>query len=201
MNHRSLTLTFCLALLLLVSQAQLTNDLNSILPVDLADDRGKITRSVMGMDFMVRIFLAEGIKNVDACSGADYGKLTVEIDWYDKNSELGKSQIDMIAMLKADEQQKADFLGKGPYEDLNGGSLVIESTTAECINTISGATGKMEHHTSAKFFIYSDGALVKISYDGKVKSETVKGFISAAAAEIKDFDFARYKNVTATEKG
>jgi hypothetical protein len=200
MNHRLLTLTFCFALLLSVSQAQLTNDLNSILPVDLADDRGKIFRSVTGMDFMVRIFLTEGIKNVDACSDADYGKLSVEIDWYDKNSELGKSQIEMIAMMKADEQQKADFLGKGPYEDLNGGSLVIESRTAECINTISGATGKTEHSTSAKFFIYSDGALVKISYGGKVKSETVKGFISAAAAKIKGFDFAKYKNVTATEK-
>lgn len=200
MKQRFLILTLCLLSLLIECQAQLTNDLNKILPVDLADSRSNIFRSVTGMDFMVRIFLTEGIKNVNACSDAEYGKLSVEIDWYDYNSELGKSQIDMIKMLKADDQQKQSFLGSGPYLDLAGGSLVIESKSSECVNTISGPTGQTEYYTNAKFFMYKSSALVKISYSGKVKSETVTNFISNAASQIANFNFAVYKSVTVNEK-
>ena len=200
MKPKFLFLTLCLVSLLFKTQAQLTNDLNKLLPVDLVDSRSEIFRSVTGMDFMVRIFLTEGIKNIDACSNSDYGKLSIEIDSYDPNTELGKSQIDMIKMMKADEQQKQVFLGKGPYTDLAGGALVLQSKSAECINTISGATGRTEYSTNAKFFIYTGSTLVKISFSGKVKSETVTNFISNAAEQIKKFNFGVYKNVTANEK-
>lgn len=116
------------------------------------------------------------------------------------STELGKSQIDMIKMMKADDQQKQAFLGKGSYDDFAGGALVIQSKSAECINTISGATGRTEYYTNAKFFIYTGSALAKISYTGKVKSETVTNFISNAAGQIKKFNFGVYKNVTANEK-
>ena len=106
----------------------------------------------------------------------------------------------MIKMLKADEQQKQSFLGKGPYNDLAGGSVVIQTKSAECVNTISGATGRTEHYTNAKFFIYTGSALVKINFNGKVKSETVTNFIANAAGQIKKFNFGVYKNITANEK-
>jgi hypothetical protein len=200
MRQKFLIIALFLVSLQFASQAQLTNDLNKLLPVDLVDSRSNIFRSVTGMDFMVRIFLTEGIKNIDGCSDAEYGKLSIEIDWYDNNTELGKSQIDMIKMMKADEQQKQNFLGNGPYNDLAGGSLVIHSKSSECINTISGATGRTEYYTDAKFFIYTGSALVKISFTGKVKSETVNNFISNAVGRIMNFNFMVYKNVTANEK-
>ena len=200
MKRKLFILTFCLAAVLFNTQAQVTNSLNKILPADLVDSRSGIFRTVSGMDFMVRVNLIEGIKDVDACYDSDYGKLIIEILWYDINTELGKGQIEMIKMLKADEQQKADFLGKGPYKDLAGGSLVIESRSAECINSISGSTGRTEYSTNAKYFIYTGSALVKMSYSGKVKSETVTNFISNAADQIKNFDFTVYKNINASEK-
>ena len=81
--------------------------------------------------------------------------------------------------------KRRHFLGKGPYNDLAGGSLVIQGKSAECINTISGPTGRTEYSTNAKFFIYTGSALAKISFTGKVKSETVTNFISNAAEQIK----------------
>jgi len=180
--------------------AQLTNGLDKILPVDMVDSRGGITRSVAGMDFMVRIFITEAIKNIDACSDADYGHLSVEIMWYDKNTELGDSQIEMIGMMEIDKQQKEDFLGKGTYKDLAGGSLVIETASKECINEITGPTGKIQHSTDAKYFSYTGSAIVKIGYAGKVKAETATNIITKVAGEIKKFDFSIYKNVTADEK-
>lgn len=83
MKQKFLILAIFLFSLHVESQAQLTNDLNKLLPVDLTDSRSGIFRSVTGMDFMVRIFLTEGIKNIDACSDAEFGKLSIEIDWYD----------------------------------------------------------------------------------------------------------------------
>ena len=114
MKQKFLILTLSLLSLHFESQAQLTNDLNKLLPVELADSRSNIIRSVTGMDFMVRIFLTEGIKNIDACSDAEFGKFSIEIDWYDISTELGKSQIDMIKMMKADDQQKEAFFREGP---------------------------------------------------------------------------------------
>jgi hypothetical protein len=182
------------------TQAQVTAGFNSMLPTSLVDPRGDITRSVMGMDFMVRVLLYEDVKNLDACSDADYGRLSIEIMWYDEQTELGKSQIDMIALLNAAEQQKVDFLGQGNYTELAGGSMVLETSSAPCVNTISGETGQIQHATNAKFFMYNGAALVKIAYSGKLKSGTVTEFIAAASNEINKFDFAAYKNVVADEQ-
>lgn len=199
MKRNILVLVLCFFATSYRTQAQVTNGLNSILPVELVDPRGDITRSVMGMDFMVRILLYEDIINADACSDADYGRLSVEIMWYDSTTELGKTQIDMIALLQAAEQQKIDFLGKGNYTDLAGGSMVLESNSAPCINTISGETGETEHKSSARFFMYTGAALVKISFQGKLHPATVTDLIAKSAKAIDQFDFSVYKNVVADE--
>ncbi len=200
MKRKLFFLTVCMIFNLVQIQAQITNSLNKLLPVDLVDSRKGIFRSVTGMDFMVRIFLIEGIKNLDACSDADYGKFDIEIMWYDINTELGKSQIDMIKLIKADDQQKKDYLGIGPYKELVGGSLVLETKSAACINSITGATGKTEYTTKAKYFLYTGAAIVKISYNGKINPETAKNIIANAANQINGFNFAVFKNTTADEK-
>ena len=63
MKSKCLILALCLVSFYFESQAQLTNDLNKLLPVDLADSRSNIVRSVTGMDFMIKIFITEGIRN------------------------------------------------------------------------------------------------------------------------------------------
>ncbi|MCF8378753.1 MAG: hypothetical protein K9H49_04195 [Bacteroidales bacterium] len=178
-------------------KAQTTKELNQILPMDLVDERGNIYKTIDGMGFMVRADIHLPIQWIDACnSQTDYGKLNLELIWYDLSDETAKYMLEMQEELGGIDQDKENFLGKGNREDFAGGSLRLNSSTKACINEITGPTGKIEYQSEAFYFCFTGTTFIKLSINSAIKPETIKSIINKIAEESKEFDFSVYKSIS-----
>lgn len=196
-----------LALLVIIStsallNAQVTKDLNKLIPMHLVDSRSKINKTIMGIGASVHITIAAGMKYVDACSKESTGNLKIEINWYNENDETGKVMLQMMKDMNGAEQEKESFLKQskqGKTENLAGGILKMETSKKECRDAITGPTGEWEYSTDAWFFSFKDNRILKIVFTDKIKPETANKIIANIAAETAKFNFSVYSSANAHE--
>jgi hypothetical protein len=195
----AMVLIACLSLLSIWVKAQVTKPLNVIVPGYIIDERGKLHKSIGGMDFNVRITIDAGVKYLDGCSNESFGELHTEIIWYNANDETGRVMLQMMKDLNAVEQDKQSFLGAGSIREFAGGSLILTSSEKACVNEITGPTGKTEYNTDARYFAFNGFTTTKISISSKIKPETVQSILSYMVEQIAKTDFSIYKTTIVDE--
>lgn len=194
---------FMLVGLVHIVHAQKTNALNSIVPSEIIDSRARLHKSVGGIEASVHVSMVTGVKNLDACSDADYGKLDIDITWYNANNETGKVLLNMMKQLNAVDQDMQHFLAgveNGKSEEFIKGTLIWSGTSVACVNEISGPTGKTSYATKAKYFAFFGNRMIKISMDAGLKPETIKKVLSTIVTGIEKFDFSMYSSTIADEE-
>ncbi len=193
---------FILVFISLCSFGQVSKPLDKIIPSDIIDARTTMRKSIGGIGATVSITMDVGVKYLDGCSDGNYGNLNVEIVWYNQQDETGKMLIGMMKQLNTVEQDKATFLKGielGNKEEFSKGTLLLASSHQECINEITGGTGKIEYSSEVKYFSFSNNAMLKITLSSKIKPETAKGIISKVQDEVSKFDFSMFINTVVVE--
>ncbi len=207
--HKSLSLAPIIPLLLigLVTTAQSLSAFNEFVPAGMVDARSGISKNVLGMGAYAQVAINAGVKQTEGCSDSDYGRLQIEFFWYNDADEGGKMMLKMMKDMNGAEAQKNDFLGRESGDDhqtiseeLAGGTLRYNTSAKPCINTISGATGKTEYSTKAKYFAFTGNLVIKTELSAKIKPETAKSLIEHIASRAKDFNFSAYKTIVAQGK-
>lgn len=188
---------------------QSLKSLHQLLPLEEVNlESGKITGQVMGSGGSVVVLLYANLDNTDACQkgSISYKGLKVNITWYDKDDELGKSMLEMMDMLNAIPQMMEEFKNESGFdanqakeEMIEGGKMWVISKSSPCINTISGPTGVTEYKTSLRCFVFNGTTVIKIEIDCNSKAERVIGIARKIVEKAGKFDFTPYKNMVAAE--
>jgi hypothetical protein len=180
---------------------------NQFIPGNLIDSRSSISKNILGVGPYLQAHIGAGIKNSDACSEADYGRLQIEFFWYNPEDEGGKMMLQMMKDMNGVQGQKDDFFDQSSFEndqaqseELAGGTLRYVSTENPCINTISGATGKTAYATKALFFAFTGNLIIKINLSAGIRVETARSLIIQIAEKAGKFDFSIYKTTVAQGK-
>lgn len=156
---------FLLVFLSFCSFAQISKPLDKIIHSDIIDARTIIRKSIGAIGATVSITMDVGVKYLDGCSDGNYGNLNVEIVWYNLQDETGKFLIGMMKQLNTVELDKAAFLKgveQGKRVEFSKGTLLLAISNNECINEITGGTGKIEYSSEAKYFSFSKNTMVKL---------------------------------------
>jgi hypothetical protein len=188
-------------------KAQTDQAFDKLYPKSLADERKPVGKMITGIGAGVNITIISGIKHLEACSDADFGTYKIELIWYDANDEIGKYMLNIMKDLKTNMQDRKSFFNTSTFdlksakqEDWEGGQLKYIANIKDCINSITGPTGKKEFTTKLKYFGLFENTTVKIDFDSKMKPETAKLHISKILEEVRGFDYSKYKNVSLNEQ-
>ena len=164
----------------------------------------KIGYTVMGIGSTVHVDINCDINNYSSCNNDNIlGRLDVEVNWYNTNDETGKMMLQMIKDLQTIPQEMADFKTSSGFEmmdqakevSIDGGKYWIYTKQKPCINEISGPTGKTEHQTQIRCYIFDGIKIIKIDLKGFFEAEKAKEIMQETDQNIKKFDFSTLSNV------
>ncbi|MBN1181429.1 MAG: hypothetical protein JXB49_04020 [Bacteroidales bacterium] len=185
--------------------AQELSQLESLLPVN---DITKVFKQVMGVGSQMTINIIADTKDYDACEKESVSSngLDIRISWFDMNGDMGNYYKLMLVDMKGAQQQMDAFKSEKGFnepdvteEDFMSGKLWYTTNQEECINTISGPTGAIAHSTHMGFSRFDGNVIMCIEVDCKCKIDKAKEMISTIVGASKGFDFAKFKDVIASE--
>ena len=119
----------------------------------------KIGYTVMGIGSTVHIDINCDLNNEAKCVQDNiFGRLNIEINWYNTNDETGKFMLNLIKDKQVISEEMEDFKTRSGFEKIEqakevsaeGGKYWIFTEQKQCINELSGPSGETEHHTQIR---------------------------------------------------
>lgn len=162
----------------------------------------------MGIESFANISLIASINDYDACSDNSVSSkgLKVSIAWYNTNDETGSFMLSTLKNLDGINQDMNSFKNESGFDvskaketTIEGGKLWIISTQKECVNEITGPTGKTEYQTQLRCFLFNGVYTLKIDLHGLSKPEKMNEMMYYIINEASKFDFSTLKNVVMAE--
>ncbi len=184
-------------------------NVETILPTkDVNQNIREIAYSIMGIGSTVHVDLTCDLNNYSAChSDIGFGRLDIEIDWYNANDETGKFMLNLIKDMEMIPQQMADFKSSSGFErkeqakevSTEGGKYWIFTEQTQCINELTGPTGVTQHHTRIGSYIFDGIKIIKLDISGYFTSDKGKEIMMETVQNIKKFDFSALANVAVSK--
>ncbi len=182
-----------------------TVNIENILPAKSVNQTiRKIGYSVMGITSTVNVCLNCDLNNYNKCNDDNiFGRINVEVNWYNTNDETGKMMLEMMKDMQAFPQEMAEFKKSSGFEKIGeakdvsteGGKYWIFTNQKQCVNEITGSTGKTEHFTQIRCFIFDGIKTIKLDFYGYFASDKAKEIMLETVQNIKKFDFSALANV------
>jgi hypothetical protein len=175
---------------------------------DLSRTNGKITKSVMGIGATANIRLMAGLNDYNACQEGTFTTHGIDIDiaWYNTADETGKYMLQILKDMNGVNQIRDDFRDGSGFntdeaaeENVEGGTLWIITQQDECMNEITGPTGKTRYATHLRYFNFNGSVMLKIELNSKSKPEKMKDILIPIVQQCLKFDFASFNYTVATE--
>ena len=202
-----ITAFILVAFALLKGFSQTTKVLDGIVPKEIVDARSGVTKMINGAGSFVNVNINAGIKYIDGCSDYNFGTLKIELQWFNEADEVGKFTLKMMKDLKTNEQDKISYLKHSDFNDVNAtdenianGTLRYISKTKNCVNEISGPTGKSETDTHLRCYLFNKNIVMKIDFDSKIKLQTAKNIVLKIIKDVEKLDFDSFKTWSIQEK-
>ncbi len=196
-------------LLSLSGFAQPTKSIELLIPMsDVNQKISKVRKQIMGIESFVNVGIIADINDYNACSDESIsaGGVSLKISWYNTNDETGKYMVSTLKDLNGINQEMNSFKNESGFnvneakeEDYQGGKLWIITKQKECVNEITGPTGKTEYFTHLRFFVFNGTAMIKIELKGFSKSVKMKEMLGKMIQEANKFDYSTLTNIVVTE--
>lgn len=185
-----------------VCLCQVAPEVKNLVPWDyITESVSKNSGVIMGIESYVKVSISADILDTDACTSESISSngLSMDYMWFNTNDETGKMMLKMHSDLNGIEQEKENFkLDDATEEEFMGGTLWVIASSKDCINEISGPTGKTEYNTRMRYFGFNGTTIAKIEVHCECKPDKVKQIIKNTLQLSNEFDFSVLKNTVKT---
>lgn len=182
--------------------SQVAPEVKNLVPWEyVSESLSKTSSVILGLEPYVKVAISADLSDTDACMDKSVtpNGLSLDYMWFNANNETGKMMMDMHIDLNGVLQEKDNFKLDGATEEaFMNGTLWIISGSSECINTISGPTGKTEYQTKMRYFGFNENCVRKIELLCKCKPDKAKQILKSTIQLANGFDFSSLMKISKT---
>jgi hypothetical protein len=203
------TLFLSIAIMAALPSFSQSQNMETLLPTkDVNQTIRKIGYSVMGIGSSVHVDINCDMNNYTKCIRDNvFGRLDIEINWYNANDETGKFTLNMMKDMQMIPQEMADFKKSSGFEQIEkakevliaGGKYWIFTQQKQCVNEITGPSGETEHHTQIRSYLFDGIKTIKLDLKGYFTPDKAKEIMLETVQNIKKIDFSALANVVVSK--